>query len=77
MEVLLTKIPQLNSVVIRQRNGRLFIAAKDSIVIDKPGLLGLVEELVNIGFLTEEDISELSSRIGLGNEDKQNSSDSD
>ena len=77
MEVLLTKIPQLNSVVIRQRNGRLFIAAKDSIVIDKIGLIELIKELVNIGFLTPEDISELSAGIGLGNEDKQNSSHSD
>jgi hypothetical protein len=70
MEILLTKIPLLNSIVIKQRNGRLFIAAKDSIVIDKAGLLGLVEELVNIGFLSPEDISELSARIGIGHENK-------
>lgn len=73
MEVLLTKIPLLNSIVIRQKNGRLFISAKDSIVIDKSGLMNLIEGLIKVDFLTVEDLSEISARIGTGYEDKQNS----
>lgn len=75
-KVEITKIPLLNSVVIKQTGGHAFIAAKDSFIIDKEGLLRLIEELANVGFITEEDISQLSARIGLGNENKENSSNS-
>lgn len=57
--VRLTKIPQLNSIVIKQEGGHLFIAAKDSIIIDKDGLLQLVYELMKINFVDIYDIEQL------------------
>lgn len=75
--VLITQIPLLNSVVIKQRDGHLFIAAPDSFIIDKQGYLSLLYKLLEIGFLQAEDISAISARIGLGNENEKNSSNTD
>lgn len=55
----LTKIPQLNSIVIKQEGGHFFIAAPNSFIIDKDGYLRLVKELLEIGFISEEDLLRL------------------
>jgi hypothetical protein len=52
----ITQIPQLNSIVIKQEQGHFFIAAPNSIIIDKVGWLRLTEELVRIGFLHQVDV---------------------
>lgn len=57
--VSLTKIPQLNSIVVKQEGGHLFIAAKDSIIIDKDGLIQLIYELMKINFLDIYDIEQM------------------
>jgi hypothetical protein len=64
----LTHLPQLDSVVIKQSGGHLFISAPNSLIIGKSGFLELAEALLKMGFLTAEDISQLSARIGIGNE---------
>ena len=62
----LTQIPSLNSIVIKQEGGHFFIAAKDSLIIDKAGLLQLIVELTKIGFISSEDLSSILSGIGTG-----------
>lgn len=69
----LTQIPLLNSIVIQQSDGHFFIAAKDSFIIDKDGLLQLLEELGNIGFITWQELEELGDNIY---ENTKNNSDS-
>lgn len=70
--VKLTQIPQLNSIVIKQEGGHFFIAAKDSIVIDKTGLLILIAELIGMGFIDTQDIME--ARKDKENEDTKDHS---
>lgn len=68
-EVKITQLPYLNTVVIKQSPGsRFFVAATDSFIIDKAGLIKLIEELVRMGFIHPEDISSIVARIGIGNE---------
>lgn len=62
----LTKIPP-NSIVIKQSGGKFFIAAPDSIIIDKAGLTRLIEELVMKEFLDTYDLQEILNKF----EDKQ------
>lgn len=54
--VQITKIPLLNSVVIKQKNGHFFISTSDSFIIDKDGLLQLIVELGKIGFIEPIDL---------------------
>lgn len=68
IKVEITKLPVLDSVVVKQSGGHFFISAPNSIVIDKNGYLGLFKALVEIGFITVEDISQLVAEIGIGNE---------
>jgi hypothetical protein len=67
----ITQIPLLNSIVLKQKGGHAFIAAQDSFIIDKEGLLSLLYTLVEIGFVS---IKELEWII---NENKENSSNTD
>ena len=76
LEVKLTKIPQFNSIVIQQRGGRLFISAPNVIIIDREGLLKLVEELIKVDFISAREVSWLTVRIGIENENKENGSSS-
>lgn len=64
LTVKLTKIPQLNSIVIKQEGGHFFISTPNSFIIDEKGLLDLLEALVNIGFISTEDLKELVARKG-------------
>lgn len=50
--VRVTKLPNLNTLVIKQSEGRFFISAKDSIVIDVPGFSMLLKFLVFNGFIS-------------------------
>jgi len=52
----LTQIPQLNSIVIKQEGGHFFIAAPNSIIIDRVGFLKLIKGLVDIGFISINDL---------------------
>ena len=61
--VQITKIPSLNSVVIKQEGGHFFIAAPNSIIIDKAGLLRLIEELGNVGFISWQELEEVGDNI--------------
>jgi hypothetical protein len=63
----ITKIPLLNSIVIKQKGGHAFIAAQDSIIFDKEGYLSLLYELVQIGFVSTKELE------WLINENKENS----
>lgn len=61
----LTRLPHLNdTIVIRQEGGRYFIAAENSIIIDKSGFLGLIEGLLGVGYITYKDLDEVVSKIG-------------
>ena len=55
----LTQIPHLNIVVIKQESGRFFVAAPDSFIIDKDGFLTLTGKLLEIGFISEDDLARL------------------
>ena len=79
----ITRIPQLNSVVIKQEGGHFFIATPNSFIIDKEGLMRLMWELVKLGFIDESD-TELLEDLSKGwnrerriaeNANKENSSD--
>lgn len=70
--VKLTVIPQLNSVVIKQYNGHFFIAAPNSIIIDKDGLLALIKELENINFIDRYDLEAILDDISLKEEEEMN-----
>lgn len=53
LQLKLTRLPLLNdTIVIKQSGGHYFIAAPDSIIIDKAGLLRLIEELLRVGYIT-------------------------
>lgn len=73
----LTKIPQLNSIVIRQEGGHFFIAAPNSFIIDKVNFLSLIEGLADINFIDRidlEDLVEILTRKELKRENEENSS---
>jgi hypothetical protein len=44
--LIITKIPNLNTIVIKKRGKDFFISTKDSIVIDVPGLSFILKFLV-------------------------------
>ena len=50
--VRVTRLPKLNTLVIKQYGGRFFISAQDSIVIDISGLSMLLKFLVFGNFLS-------------------------
>ena len=52
LKIKVTKIPNLNTLVIKQEGGRYFLAAEDSIVIDVPGLSYLIKFLLFSGYLS-------------------------
>lgn len=45
--LLITKLPHLDTIVIRQRGRSFFISTRDSIVIDIEGLSKIVEFLID------------------------------
>lgn len=45
-KLIVTRIPYLNTLVIRQRGRKFFISTQDSVVIDIPGLSFLLKFLV-------------------------------
>lgn len=76
MIVKLTRIPPLNSVVIKQENGHFFISTPNSIIIDKAGLVRLIEELGYIGFISWHELEEIGDHIYMNrslNADEENS----
>lgn len=72
--VQITKIPSLNSVVIRQKGGHFFIAAPDSIIIDKDGFLKLIEALGNIGFFSWQELEQIGDTVYENTKDSGSSS---
>ncbi len=71
--ILITQIPNLDTVVIRQKGVRLFVAAPDSIVISKESYLSLLTKLLEMEFIKPVDIAEVLNRvIGTGEEDYEN-----
>jgi hypothetical protein len=53
----LTRLPLLNdSIVIKQSGGHFFIAAENSFIIDKAGMIKLIEELGKVGYLSQKDL---------------------
>lgn len=49
-----TKIPHLNTLVIKQKEGKFFISTRDSIVIDVPGLAFIIKFLVMNGMVSHK-----------------------
>ena len=47
----LTKLPLLDSIVIRQGDGHYFISTTNSIIIDKAGIVGLIKALISVDFI--------------------------
>lgn len=77
----LTRLPLLNnSIVIKQSGGHFFIAAENSFIIDKAGLLQLLVELGKIDFIEPYDLENISDEInryyGKEIEDAKNKEDS-
>lgn len=69
----LTRLPHLNdTIVIRQEGGRYFIAAENSIIIDKSGFLGLIEGLLGVGYIEPEDIAELIDKVLSAKQEEEN-----
>lgn len=64
----LTKLPHLNVVVIRQVDDRTFVSVPDSIIIDREGLLHILEGLLEINFISQNEISNLMAGIGTKDE---------
>lgn len=60
----ITKIPQLNSVVIKQKEGHFFISVPNSIIIDKDGWLKLTHEFVKMGFIEKKDLDDILEKEG-------------
>ncbi len=67
----ITKIPQLNSVVLKQEGGHFFIAAPNSFIIDKSGLLQLIVELGKMEFISEKDVEAIYDFLKGWNEEKR------
>ena len=66
MQLTITKIPHLDTMVVKQRGAHFFIAAPDSFVIGKNGFLQLIKGALKVNFISAEDISEISAEIGVG-----------
>jgi hypothetical protein len=47
-----TRIPKLNTIVLKQRNGNFFVSTKDSFIIDIQGLSFLIKFLVHNNILS-------------------------
>lgn len=72
----ITRIPQLNSVVIKQEGGRFFISTPNSFIIDKPGFLTLIYELAMLEFVGEKELMDIVNEIRKEqDENEENSSD--
>ncbi len=60
----LTRLPlHNNSIVIKQTGGRFFIAAENSLIIDKDGLLQLILELGKMDFIDMMDVMDLEDKL--------------
>lgn len=68
----ITQIPQLNNVVIRQEGGHFFIAAPNTFIIDKNGLLILIAELIKLGFIDVPDLMAASFKARKDMEESEN-----
>ena len=56
----LTRLPHLNdTIVIKQEGGHYFIAAENSFIIDKEGLIRLITELGKAGYLQKEELESI------------------
>ena len=58
----ITKLPLLNSIVIKQSGGHLFISAPNSFLIDKNGFLEMVSAFVKVGFIDKDDLLKIIGR---------------
>jgi hypothetical protein len=72
LKLKLTRIQHLNdTIVIQQEGGHYFIAARDSFVIDKDGLINLLWELIKIGYIEEKDTELLEDLCRGWNKEKE------
>lgn len=55
----LTYLPHLNQIIIKQRGGRFFMTAKDTLIIDEQGILILIDNLIKNGMLDKEKVEDL------------------
>lgn len=55
----ITKLPNLNLLVIKQSDGNFFITAKDSIIIDIEGVYKLLNNLLSTNMIDGEIIKEI------------------
>lgn len=74
----LTRLPNLNdTIVIRQSGGHYFIAAPDSIVIDKSGLLRLILELGKVGYLEDNELEAIADFVKGWNKERRKEEDAE
>lgn len=59
----ITKIPLFNSVVIKQLGAHHFISAPNSIVFGKESYLLLLEGLLRAGFIQDQDLVAIVSKV--------------
>ena len=61
----LARLKSLNdTIVIKQEGGHFFIAAPNSFIIDKAGLLKLIHELVKLDYIQRWDLDEILEKEG-------------
>jgi hypothetical protein len=53
VKIKVTKLDKLNTLVIRQENGKYFLATEDSFIIDISGLAYLLKFLLFNGFISD------------------------
>ena len=56
--VQVTLLSSLNTVVLKKVSGNLFVSTPNSFIIDKDGLLLILKKLMEIGFISIEDLEE-------------------
>lgn len=68
MELTITKIPNLNIIIIKQKGVHFFISAPDSFLIDKTGFLELIKGALNIDFIEAQDLRNIAMDSVVGNQ---------
>lgn len=62
-KIFISKIPNLNTIVIRQIDGRVFITTPDSIMVSPVSLAAILKQLVKQGFLSKKVLQGILSEL--------------
>lgn len=58
-----TKIPNLNLIIVKKLNSKYFVTTKDSFIISIPSLAGLIKYLVKNGYMSEKVLEGILSEL--------------